>query len=640
MDISIVIPTYKRYDLLKQCLDSVLQQDYPLDGYEVIVVDDACEGIIKGMLEGLMGRYPNLRYLTQAHRGPAAARNLGIRSCRGDIIGFIDDDCLVDKDWVRLMVQAHLNAHEIAAVGGLTVAYTAKSTVLASQFLSNCSIETFYRGSSQVIFFPTCNVSLKKEIFQAFRFDENFPAPGGEDLEFFWKLFKDGYRFVWDKKIRTVHYRDETTSSFLKQAYIYGRGNFLAQYLHGDHPLLKELKTGSVSFWCASFINIMKIPRFSYLLGRKLIKESGIKSTWKKLSIYAYFLLHKIFYILGNISEYIRTRDLRPGGETEKIRPPHLFILDVTHSCNLHCRICDIWQTGEREKDIDIIHVKRMLSEAKNLKIKEVSLSGGEALMRKDIFEIFDYARSLGIKNLGVLTNGILVRANFDKLKPYLTGGTISIVVSLDSLRQELHNYIRNSNSAWQETTDALSLLSRLKRERPRVNFNVISIILNQNLEELPELARYVRSTGANSLQFQVLLSNNLRMSERKKSPFWIPEERLSSLDLTVEGLKRFKEENTGFIRNSMKNLELTKKYYRGTLTSADVQCVSALDTILVSNQGDCTTCFCAYGDIKNNKLEDILKHEKIKKSRQMVRSCRWPCLLPCFCDMGVNGER
>jgi len=637
MHLSIVIPTYKRYDLLKQCLDSVLQQDYPLTEYEVIVVDDAQDDRVKALLDQLKEKHPNLQYLAQNHRGPAVARNLGIRFSSGEIIGFIDDDCLVDRDWVKLMVLAHLKNPIVAAVGGLTIPATPKSTVLASQFLSNCSIATYYQGSTQVIFFPTCNVSLKRMIFQTCQFDENFPAPGGEDLEFFWKLFKDGHRFIWEKNIKTIHYRDETTLSFLRQAYIYGMGNFLAQYLHGDHPLLKELKTGWVSFWPASLINIMKIPRFSCLLGKRLISENNIKGRWKKLSIYGYFVLHKVFYVLGNIAEYIRTRKSGLSKAQRAIHIPRLFILDITHSCNLHCRICDIWKTGKEEKDIDIAHIKEMLSEAKKLKIKEVSLSGGEVLMRKDIFEIFDYARGLGIKRLGVLTNGILVKENLDKLKPYLIDNTISLVVSLDSLKQDLHNHIRSSVSAWQETIGALKLLSLIKKENPQINFNVISIILNQNLEELPELARYIKSTGANSLQFQVLLSNNLRMSERRQSDFWVSGERLALLDLTIDKLVSFKEENPDFVRNSIKNLELAKKYYRGILTSADVQCVSARDTVLVSNQGDCTTCFSAYGDMKNNKLEDILKQEKIAKSRQMVGNCRWPCLLPCFCDMGNN---
>ena len=253
--------------------------------------------------------------------------------------------------------------------------------------------------------------------------------------------------------------------------------------------------------------------------------------------------------------------------------------------------------------------------------------------MRKDVFEIFDYARELKIKRLGVLTNGLLVKKYIDKLKPYLIDNTIALVISFDSLKKELHNFIRNSGLAWQETEDALRLLSVMKSENPQINFSVISIILNQNLEELPELAQYIKSIGADSLQFQALLSNNLKMSERKRSGFWVPQERLPFLDSTIDKLVQFKKESPEFVRNSVKNLELMRKYFRGILTSNDVQCVSARETILVSNQGSCTTCFSTYGDMKTHELRNIITHEKIRRSRDTVMNCQWPCLLPCFCD-------
>ena len=94
---------------------------------------------------------------------------------------------------------------------------------------------------------------------------------------------------------------------------------------------------------------------------------------------------------------------------------PRLLILDITHSCNLSCRICDIWKTSISEQDIDIVYTNKMLLEAKELGIKEVTLSGGEPLLRKDIFQILDFTKDIKIKDLGILTNGILVEKYFDK---------------------------------------------------------------------------------------------------------------------------------------------------------------------------------------------------------------------------------
>ena len=633
MDISIIIPTYKRPALLKKCLESIFRQDYPKEEYEVIVVMDGKDQVTEEMLQGLVADSNNLRYFTQKEKGPAAARNSGAGACSGELIGFVDDDCCVGKGWIRSMVKRHGENPGIAAVGGFTVTPNNYSTVLVSQFLANCSIETQIDGKREVIFFPTCNVSFKRWVFERYSFDEQFPFPGGEDLEFFWRIFKDGFKFIWDTDIKVIHNRDRHFINFIRQAYIYGRGNALAQYLHSDQPLLKELKMGRLIFWFATAENILKIPRFSYLLGRRLIIEKNVRSASKKFSLYAYFVLHKVFYILGNILEYFRIL----GGDVKPLpgllRLPRLLILDITHSCNLQCRICDIWKTGEKEEDIGIAYIKNTLRDARKLGIPEITLSGGEPLRRKDIFEIMDYARRIRIKNMGVLSNGILIGPLLDRLRPFLLDNTISLVISLDSLKPSLHNEIRNAPFAWEKTMESLNLLADLKKKYPQVNFNVITIILDQNLEELEELAVFIRSLGTNSLQFQALLPNNLRMAERKDSYFWVSRERLPLLDSTIDRLAAFSKENPDFIKNSAFNIELIKQYYRGALTSREVSCLSAQKTVLISNRGEYATCFSCYGDIRSETLKDVLQGKEIIKARRLAAGCNWPCLLPCFCD-------
>jgi MoaA/NifB/PqqE/SkfB family radical SAM enzyme/GT2 family glycosyltransferase len=632
VDISVIVPTYGRKERLRACLNSLFNQTYPKEKLEIIVVDDKADEIVAKMLKDLKQYHSQLRYVVQYHKGPAAARNLGMKVSVGHIVAFIDDDCIADRDWATSMVEIHKSNPDIVAIGGDTFVSTDKTSVLVGQFLSTCSIESYVEGKKGIIFFPTCNVSFKRWILQRYKFDENFLLPGGEDLEFFWRLFKDGYKFAWNKNAKIIHNRDSNFQSFIKQAYIYGRGNFLVQSLHRDHPLLKELETGGFSFWIATLLNTIKIPRFSYLLGKRCIKENNIQKLGKKISVYVYFTLHKIFYIVGNIVEFFRIR--KDGLYPRPLHIPGLLILDTTHHCNLMCQMCDIWKTAEREKDLDIYYIKKILSQAKSLGIKEIALSGGEPLVRGDIFEIFDYARKINIKNLGVLTNGLLVEKYIDNLKPYLIDNTISLVISLDSLTPDIHNYMRNSDTAWQGGVRSLEAISLMKKEHPQINFNVITIIFNQNLEELPGLAKFIKSLGANSLQFQVLLPNNLRMAQRKSSPFWIPKDRLSLLDEAIGKLIEFKKENAEFVRNSINNLLLVKKYYRGTISGDEVNCFSAESTILVSNRGECTTCFSCYGDIRRQDLRSIIFSKERTKAKDMVKNCPWPCLLPCFCDM------
>ncbi len=310
IDVSVIIPTYKRDVLLAQCLRSLFAQDYPRDKIEYVVIDDGGgAGLTGELLKRLAAEHGNLVLLTQRHQGPAVARNRGVKASRGGIICFIDDDCAAPGDWVRRMVAQHERNPDTAAVGGLTTTSTNCVPVLLGQFLANNSIQTHVNGEKQTIFFPTCNVSFKRRVIEAHPFNEHFPLPGGEDLELFWRLFKEGHRFLWDKGIEVIHYRHDTLMSCLYQAYIYGRGNFLAQYLHQDQPLLHEIKTGKIDFWAATCVNLLKAFRFSLLQGRALIREMGITGFVPKAEVYIGFFWHKIFYVAGNIVEYFRAKE-------------------------------------------------------------------------------------------------------------------------------------------------------------------------------------------------------------------------------------------------------------------------------------------------------------------------------------------
>ncbi|MFA4853735.1 MAG: glycosyltransferase [Candidatus Omnitrophota bacterium] len=640
MDFTIVVPTYNRKLKLRQCLDSLFAQIYPKDAFEIIVIDDGSNDGTKDMLEALSKINPNLRYFIQQHKGPAVARNLGIKYASAEIIGFTDSDCILNKDWVRQMVQAHRLEKHIAAIGGTTEVASHNIKAKVSQFLSDGAIATEIKGKPETIFFPTCNVSFKRD-YLVNGFNELFPFPAGEDLDLFWRIFKNGGRLSYKQDIKIFHDCHTNIISFLKQAYMYGRGNYLVQHVHKDHPLLKEIKTQNNTYFIfGSIINFFKIPRFSYLLGRRLIRSLTHITLYEKFQIFLYFALHKVNYLIGNTVEHIRAakipeNDLNNGQNNTVSNPPkpEVIILDITHRCNLKCNICEIRKDkpiGEYTSD----EIKNLINEAIGWGVREFVLSGGEPFIREDIFEILDFVKEKNY-HIGVLTNGIILNEYFiNKLLPYFNSGSLSLSISLDALNPGIHDEIRGVEGAFQKTSAALEKLSRLKKRGRGINFNTISIILNENLEELLDLAVFLKSLNVNSIQFQPLLPNNLIMKERRGgTKYWIPQERLAVLDAVIDKLLEFKKDNYLLVRNSENNLRLVKKYFRGYLSQGDVKCLYAAKTVLVANNGDVATCFESYGNIRKDSLRKIFESEKSVQARKRVRECKNPCLLPCFCD-------
>ena len=103
LDLSVVMPTYRRPDLLARCLGALLAQTLPADRFEVIVVDDGQEDRCRDQVERIAATpgAPAIRYLRAASgRGPAVARNAGWRAATAPLVAFTDDDTLPDPSWL------------------------------------------------------------------------------------------------------------------------------------------------------------------------------------------------------------------------------------------------------------------------------------------------------------------------------------------------------------------------------------------------------------------------------------------------------------------------------------------------------------------------------------------------------------
>ncbi len=116
MKISIIIPTYNRYDSLKQMLQALAEQDYPKDAYEVFVVDD---GSKDNTAEIANEAFPfALHYVRQENAGATVARNRAADMAQGELLVFLDDDIHVVPGFLTAFAQAH-QTDRLIAVGYL-----------------------------------------------------------------------------------------------------------------------------------------------------------------------------------------------------------------------------------------------------------------------------------------------------------------------------------------------------------------------------------------------------------------------------------------------------------------------------------------------------------------------------------------
>lgn len=120
--ISIIIPTHNRGDSLRTTLESLKNQTFPKDGYEIIVVDNASTDNTKGVTEecSLNGN-KKLHYAYESRLGVHYARNSGARIAKGEILALADDDAIYDKNWLSCLYK-HYGNPEVGCVGGKILA--------------------------------------------------------------------------------------------------------------------------------------------------------------------------------------------------------------------------------------------------------------------------------------------------------------------------------------------------------------------------------------------------------------------------------------------------------------------------------------------------------------------------------------
>lgn len=235
--ISVVIPTYRRPELLARCLAAVLRQTLDPGAYEVLVVDDGHDDETRAMVQCLRrtGGIAALRYIRPVHgRGPAVARNAGWRAARGPLVAFTDDDTIPDRRWLADGELAI--AHRVAICGSVVVPPLREPPT---------DHELMTRGLASAEF-VTANAFVWRDALQRVGgFDERFKRAWREDSDLQFRLAQLGD--VGRVDVATVVHpvRRESWGVCLRQQ----RNAFFDALLYKKHPRLYRERIRRVPPW-------------------------------------------------------------------------------------------------------------------------------------------------------------------------------------------------------------------------------------------------------------------------------------------------------------------------------------------------------------------------------------------------------
>jgi GT2 family glycosyltransferase len=222
---SIVIPTFRRPQLLAVCLQSLAELDYPRDAYEVIVVNDGGEPL--DAVAHAFAPAMSPRVIDQPNAGPGAARNRGAAEARGELLAFTDDDCTPEPRWLANL-ESQLSLAPDCMVGGRVINILSgfrNVCSAASQSLASYLYTYYNRDPEHARFFTSNNMGIARRSFVDFGgFDIAFHRASAEDREFCDRWIGAGRRLIYVPDAVVLHAHTLSLSAFARQHFVYGRG--------------------------------------------------------------------------------------------------------------------------------------------------------------------------------------------------------------------------------------------------------------------------------------------------------------------------------------------------------------------------------------------------------------------------------
>ena len=221
--VSIIVASYNSADTIGECLKSILALDYPAGYIEVIVMD----GVSKDATVKIAGQFP-IKVVSIRLNAPAAY-NYAQKIAVHPILGFIDADAKVERDWLKKLVP-HLSEPQVAGVSGSIETWNQDNQWARS---IGYELKNRYRRIGKYTGrIATMNLLLKKAVVEeAGGWDEKLPSQ--YDTDFGFRMASKGYKIAYEPSAVCYHFNRPTLKAYYRQQLQYGKNTLKLYFKHG-----------------------------------------------------------------------------------------------------------------------------------------------------------------------------------------------------------------------------------------------------------------------------------------------------------------------------------------------------------------------------------------------------------------------
>lgn len=317
---------------------------------------------------------------------------------------------------------------------------------------------------------------------------------------------------------------------------------------------------------------------------------------------------------------------------------PILGTLITNYKCNYHCEMCNLpLQDGRLKekglKELSTVQLKQLLKDFSDLGTAGIGFTGGEPLIREDIFELLKYAKDLGmITHLN--SNGFFLTE--EAAKKLIDTKIDSINISLDGARPETHDKIRGYRGAFDKTINAIGLINAAREKidvPPRLK--IVTVIGRENIDEIPELTRLSEALKTDCIEFIP------RQPFSSDSGFSAPpceDSFLKKLDQTTVYLLKLKQSKIK-IENSRAHIKLFRKSFENI--KSPLTCYAGYNSCAVDCYGEIYPCMPwinwnrPAANINDVSLKKFWYSDRYNHIRKNISLCR-DCYLNCQAELNI----
>ena len=305
---------------------------------------------------------------------------------------------------------------------------------------------------------------------------------------------------------------------------------------------------------------------------------------------------------------------------------------EVTYSCNSRCVSCQRWKKPESKNYLSFAEGKRLLGQLADINVPNISFTGGEPLLRPDIYDLIAYAKSLGMTT-SVSSNSLII--NEKNVERICRSGLDILYLSLDGGSPEINDALRGVQGSFEKTINAIHLIhASEEKSKPSVFVNIT--VNKKNVADLRNIVKICDELDIDGITIQpvhdfgdvqLAIDDVLRLDS---TDIHVMNDQIAVLTKDYARFFPMMQEYFNNFETYVKNTDELYKY----------RCVAAYLIADINPYGEVFPCpvqFESMGNLRKNSFKDIWYSQQSNNLRKKIKQGEHPiCWFDCISPLNI----